>query len=81
VPVQETFANVTSNLFGSKAAVFIAIVAFAALALGAEQILRVVDVGVPWRQLAMGRNLQTLTLSLRFSWVVVAARIRTALSG
>jgi hypothetical protein len=78
--VQETFTNATSNLCGGKAAMFIVIVAVAALALGAEPVLRVADVGVPWRQLMMGRTLQTLTLSLRFSWIMVATRIGTASS-
>jgi hypothetical protein len=64
--VQETVTNATANLFGSKAAVFIAVVAVAALVLGAEPMLRVFDVGVPWRQLMLGRNLQALTLSIRF---------------
>jgi hypothetical protein len=76
--VQETFTNATSNLWSGKAAAFIVIVAVAALALGAEQVLRVADAGVPWRQLMMGRTLQTLTLSLRFSWVMFAIRIGTA---
>jgi hypothetical protein len=64
--VQETFTNAISNLFGSKAAVLIGIVAIVALAPAAEQVLRVFDVGVPWRQLMVGRNLQALTLSFRF---------------
>jgi hypothetical protein len=68
--VQETITNAIANLFGSKAAVFIAIAAVGALALGAEQILSVFDVGVPWRQLMVGRTLHTVTLSCRFFYAI-----------
>jgi hypothetical protein len=78
--VQETVTNAIATLFGSKAAVLIAIAAVGALALGFEQVLRVADVGVPWRQLMAGRTLHTVTLSSRFFYAIARSYITASLA-
>lgn len=75
--MQETITNAIANLLGNTAAVFVAIAAVAilalGLALGAEQVLQLGDVRVPWRQVMAGRSLQALTLSFRFSWAIAGS--------
>jgi hypothetical protein len=73
--MQETITN--ANLLGNTAAVVVAVAAVAilalAIALGAEQILQLGDVRVPWRQLMAGRSLQALTLSFRCFWAIAGS--------
>ena len=71
--VQETLTNVPANLFGSTAAVVIAIVAVIALAIGVEPMSQLLDVRLPVRQLLVGRSLQALTLAARTLLVIAGS--------
>ena len=86
--LQETITNATANLPDNTAAVVTGVAAVAVLALvlalvfalGADQILQVTDVRLPWRQLMAGRSLYVLTLSSRFFYTIVGNYIAARLT-
>jgi hypothetical protein len=68
---QETFANATLNLFGTAAAVFVAVLLMVLVVAGFEPVSQLLDVQLPVRQLLTGRSLHALALSGRSSLVIV----------
>lgn len=77
---QETLANAALNLHGNRAALVIVVVAVALLAPAIDQVLQLVEIRLPLRQLLTGRSLQSLALSARIAFAMAGFCIGSKLA-